>query len=272
MYEHHMARSPQAPARTQPQLPRYPARKSAAGELLIWLLVRLAVGRMFVRVRLHVASSDPRTAAVPIIAVANHPSWWDGYLALLLSRRFGLPRYLMMDAAQLRRYGFFAWAGCFGVERDDPRDVGRAIVYASRLFAAHRNALLWMFPQGEIVPADVRPVVVHRGVAHVIRRATETIPEVSVMPVAWQLIYRGEQHPEVVIRTGEIMQLDRTTGRDVSAVTHKIQCRLTETMDALHYDLVHDDLRAYRVILRGQRGINDRFDRLLNRDRLVPDP
>jgi chlorobactene lauroyltransferase len=253
-------------------MPRYPARKSVLGELLIWLLVRSALRRMFVRVRLSVAPGDPRAACIPLVAVANHPSWWDGYLALLLSRHFGMRRYLMMDAAQLRRYGFFAWAGCFGVAREDPRDVARTVAYASSLLTQDGNSLLWMFPQAEIAPSDRRPVVVHGGAAHVVRRAAESVASVGVMPVAWQLVFRGEQHPEVFIRTGAIISFDRARSRDAAAVSDHIQRGLTETMDALHDELVCENLTEYRVILRGQRGINDRFDGLLHRDRLVADP
>jgi chlorobactene lauroyltransferase len=252
--------------------PRYSARKSAVGELVIWLLVRSSLRRMFVRVRLRVAGDDPRAAGMPLVAVANHPSWWDGYLALLLSRHFGLRRYLMMEAAQLRRYGFFAWAGCFGIERDDPRDVARALTYAASLLTNERPSLLWMFPQASIVPSDRRPVAVQGGAAHIVRRVAGTGGPVEVLPVAWQLVFRGEQHPEVFIRTGAITRFDRGNSRDIAEVSAHIQQTLTETMDALCDDLTNETLQEYRVILRGQRGVNDRFDALLHRHRLVPDP
>jgi chlorobactene lauroyltransferase len=251
--------------------PRFPARKSAVGELLVWLLVRSSLRRMFVRVRLCVAGDDPRAAGMPLVAVANHPSWWDGYLALLLSRHFGLRRYLMMDAAQLRRYGFFAWAGCFGIERDDPREVARAFAYVANLLG-HERPLLWMFPQAAIVPNDRRPVAVHDGAAHIVRRAAGKVGPIGVLPVAWHLVFRGEQHPEVFIRTGAIIRFDRVSSRYAAVISEHIQQGLTETMDALHDDLVNETLHEYRVILRGQRGVNDRFDALLHRDRLVPDP
>ena len=253
-------------------LPRFPARKSAVGELLIWLLVRSSLRRMFVRVRLCVAADDPRSAGIPLVAVANHPSWWDGYLALLLSRHFGLRRYLMMEAAQLRRYGFFAWAGCFGVARDDPRDVARAIAYAANLLGQSEGPLLWMFPQAGIVPHDRRPIAVHGGAAHIVRRVAGSSGPVGVLPVAWQLVFRGEQHPEIFIRTGPIVRFDCGSSRDSDAVSHSIQHHLTETMDALRDDLMREYLDGYRVILRGSGGINDQFDGLFRRTRLVPDP
>lgn len=251
--------------------PRYPARKTPIGELLIWLLARSAMRRMFVRVRLRVAGDDPRGAGLPLLAVANHPSWWDGYIALLLSRHLGLPRYLMMDAAQLRRYGFFAWAGCFGVDRTDPHDVARAVTYAARLLSAGRAPLLWMFPQAEIVPPAVRPVAVQGGAAHILRRATRDAPVVGVLPVAWQLVFRGEQHPEIVIRTGPILRIDRASFADHTEIPARLRTALACVMDALQADLTADDFADYRTIMHGRAGVNDRFDRVLRRNRLVPD-
>jgi hypothetical protein len=132
--------------------------------------------------------------------------------------------------------------------------------------------LLWMFPQAAITPSDRRPVAVHGGAAHIVRRVAGTGGSVGVLPVAWQLVFRGEQHPEIFIRTGAITRFDRGNSRDIAEVSAHIQQTLTETMDALCDDLTNETLQEYRVILRGQRGVNDRFDALLHRHRLVPDP
>ncbi len=113
--------------------PRLTPRKTPPGEFAVWLLARWAMRGMFARVRLRETAGNPRAAGVPLLGLANHPSWWDGYLALLLARHYGLPRYLMMDEPQLRRYGFFRWAGCFSVDRTDPRESARSVAYAAHL-------------------------------------------------------------------------------------------------------------------------------------------
>jgi chlorobactene lauroyltransferase len=257
---------------SQPVAPRYPARKSPWGELLIWALVRTSLRRMFVRVRLRETSGNPRLAGLPLLLIANHPSWWDGYLALLLSRRYGMRRYLLMDAAQLKRYGFFAWAGCFGIERTDARDVARGITYAAALLRQAEPAWLWLFPQAEITPPRARPLSFHGGAAHIVRRATEGGRTVGVLPIAWELVFRGEQHPEIVMLVGDIIPFDEERARDLPSVRACLSDALTAIMDTVGSDIARDDLAAYRTILRGRVGINDRFDRLLRRDRLVADP
>ncbi|MHB8645191.1 MAG: lysophospholipid acyltransferase family protein [Thermomicrobiales bacterium] len=252
--------------------PGYPARKSLWGELLVWALVRSSLRRMFVRVRLREAGEDPRASGVPLLVIASHPSWWDGYLALLLSRHYGARRYLMMDAAQLQRYGFFAWAGCFGVERGDARDVTRAVAYAAALLRQEIPTWVWLFPQAEITPSQTRPLSMQGGAAHILRRATAGGRSIGVLPVAWELVFRGEQHPEVVALVGDIITFDEAGARNLPAVTATLTDALTAVMDRLADDLARNDLTAYRTMLRGSAGVNDRFDRLLRRTRLVADP
>lgn len=225
---------------------------------------------MFVRVRLR-ASADPRAGRVPLLGIANHSSWWDGYLGLVVARHYGLPRFLMMEEAQLRRYPFFAWAGAFSVDRADPREVARGIAYAATLLAEQQSALVWVFPQAEIVPLDALPVVIHPGAAHILRRAVVGGP-VGLLPVAWALVFRGEQHPEAFVRVGAVEVFDAAGARDVSSVVSRMQCLLTREMDALRDDLRTGNVGEYRTVLRGTRGANDRFDRLLRRDRLVHEP
>lgn len=252
--------------------PRYSARKSPWGEFLVWALVRTSLQRMFVRVRLRELRADPRAAGLPLLVIANHPSWWDGYLALLLSRWYGTRRYLMMDAAQLKRYGFFAWAGCFGVERTDARDVARGIAYAADLLRQAMPTWLWLFPQADISPPQARPIAFHAGTAHIIRRATAGGRTVGVLPVAWELVFRGEQHPEIIMLVGDILTFDDAQARDVAQVTTQLTQALTAVMDAVGNDITRDDLAAYRTIVRGRAGVNDWFDWLLRRTRLVADP
>lgn len=252
--------------------PRYRARKRPWGELLVWALVRASLRRMFVRVRLREAGGDPRAADSPLLVIANHPSWWDGYLALLLSRHYGMRRYLMMDAAQLQRYGFFAWAGSFGIGRADARDVARSIAYAANLLRQENRVLLWLFPQGAITASRARPLAFHAGAAHILRRAARGGATVGVLPVAWDLCFRGEQHPEVLVLTGDVIPFNGAGARDLSSVTAHLADALTAVMDALANDIACDDLTAYRTILRGRIGVNDRFDRLLRRSRLVAEP
>lgn len=237
----------------------------------MWLLVSRSLRGMFARVWLRDAG-DPRLAGVPLLGVANHPSWWDGYLAFVTARHFGLRQFMMMDEPQLRRYGFFRWAGAFSVDRADARESVRVVAYAAHLLAAERRPLVWLFPQAEITPADRRPIEAHGGAAHILRRATANGKPVGWFPVAWQYEFRGEQHPEAFIRVGAVQIVTAADSRDTRALTARIAAALTREADALRDDLAADDTGAYRVVLRGANGINDWWDAVLRRRRLVAEP
>lgn len=267
-----MPRPPITELPTKPPItPRLTPQKTPLGELAVWLLIRWSLTHMFARVRLR-EMSDPRAAGVPLLGLANHPSWWDGYLALATARHYHLPRYLMMDEAQLRRYGFFRWAGCFSVDRSDARESARSVAYAAHLLATERQPLVWLFPQAEITPAARRPIEAHGGAAHVLRRATAGGRAIGWLPVAWQYEFRGEQHPEAFVRVGAAEIVNAADTRDARALTARIGAALTREADALRDDLVADDLGAYHVIVRGTSGINDWWDTVLRRRRLVAEP
>src|SRR5262245_14366401 len=145
--------------------PAIPARHNAVMEGLIYrFLVRRSVWSHFERVWLKVEGPLPHPADGPLIVYLNHPAWWDGYMAFILSREVLHGRfrsYLMMEERELRRYRFFAWCGCFSVERENARSAVGSLLYISHILAQRRSRALWIFPQGEIAPNDRRPLAVY---------------------------------------------------------------------------------------------------------------
>jgi hypothetical protein len=65
----------------------------------------------------------PDASAGPLVVYSNHPGWWDPVVYALLARRLlpGFAGYGPIDAAMLRKYGFFERIGIFGIEPDTPR-------------------------------------------------------------------------------------------------------------------------------------------------------
>jgi 1-acyl-sn-glycerol-3-phosphate acyltransferase len=127
-------------------------------------------------------------AAVPpggAIVVANHHSWWDGYLAGLIARRHGRPFGVLVDERTLRRYPFFRRVGALGT---------------AELRAAVRHAAaggwLFVFPEGRLSPPGP-PAPFAPGAATLSRLAGA-----PVLPLAWRVVVRGEQYPEIYVRCG----------------------------------------------------------------------
>ena len=244
--------------------PAIPARHNRLmNELIYWFLVRMAVWSHFDRVWLKVEGPLPHPAEGPLIVYLNHPSWWDGYMCFILNRvvlRDRFTGYLMMDEQELRRYRFFAWCGCFSIDRHNARPATRSVAYIGRLLGERRDRGLWIFPQGEITPNDRRPLTIYSGVAHVVRRAGAA----TLCPVALRYEFRGEQRPEAFIRMGPIHHAGAPI--DTHKLTGEVGQRLTAAVDALRDEVNDGRLEGYRGLLRGWPGVNRVFDAL--RDRL----
>ena len=238
--------------------PSIRARHSRVGDALIyWALVRSAIWSHFAHVWLRVEGPIPTPADGPLIFYLNHPSWWDGYMALVLNRvvlgnRF--QAFCMMDERELRRYRFFTWSGAFSVNRQDARADMGSVAYISRLLAARRDRALAIFPQGEITPNDRRPLMMFSGLAHVARRAGGA----TLWPVALRYEFRGEQRPEAFIRAGPAHHAPATS--DTRALTADAGARLTAACDALRNEANGEQLECYRVLLRGRPGPDKIFD------------
>jgi 1-acyl-sn-glycerol-3-phosphate acyltransferase len=241
---------------------RLPARKTPPIEAMIYrTLVRPALRRTFHRVALHGYESRPRPE-LPTLVYGSHPSWWDGYMAFLMSREvWRCESYLMMEEPQLRRYGFFRYCGAFSVDRHDPREGMRAVRYAADLLRGSRR-VVWIFPQGEIVPNDRRPLVTFSGAAHVAKRAAP----VCCVPMALRFEFGGEQRPEALIRLGEPHVV--AAAADARALHHEMDQRLLNEMDALRDDVLSGATAGYRTILKGRESVNVVWDRV--RGRLMP--
>jgi 1-acyl-sn-glycerol-3-phosphate acyltransferase len=86
---------------------------------------------------------------LPILLIANHSSWWDGFWALYLNIKvFKRKFHFMMLEEQLRKYWYFNYAGGFSVKKKS-RSVLETLHYTSSLLA-DKNNLVLLFPQGEI--------------------------------------------------------------------------------------------------------------------------
>jgi 1-acyl-sn-glycerol-3-phosphate acyltransferase len=240
--------------------PSIPARHSRAGETLIyWALVRSAIWSHFARVWLRHEGPIPTAANGPLIIYLNHPSWWDGYMALVLNRlvlgnRF--QGFCMMDEHELRRYRFFTWLGAFSVNRRDARSAAGSVAYIGRLLAVRPDRALVIFPQGEITPNDRRPLGMFSGMARVAKLAGGA----TLWPVALRYEFRGLQRPEAFMRAGPAYYAP--AGSDIRALTTEAGARLTAACDALRDELNNEQLGEYRVLLRGRPGPDVLFDEL----------
>lgn len=103
----------------------------------------------------------------PILLIANHVSWWDGFWAMylklkILKRKF----YFMMREDQLLKFRFFNYTGAFSVNKKS-REMVESLQYASSLLENSQNMLL-IYPQGKIHSLYDADVVFEQGIERIL--------------------------------------------------------------------------------------------------------
>jgi chlorobactene lauroyltransferase len=247
------------------------ARKHPLINRLIYLtLIKLPLRMSFHRVYLRQATAAPGLDSPPIIMFSNHSAWWDAHLAMVLNEEcWHTDGYVMVEDTQLSRYRFFRWCGAFSVNRRDPRSAMESMIYAvQRLTEAPRRSLL-IFPQGEILANDIRPLVFYQGAGRIASKVAAQAGICALYPIALRYEFIGEQKPDAFISVGPpliIRRDDPTWSRDSSRpldarlITQSMERALTEELDRLRADVIAYRLSLFTPIINGMWSINRIWD------------
>lgn len=137
---------------------------------------------------------DIKDTGLPILVIANHISWWDGFwIAYLNETRFHRKFHFMMLEEQLRKYWFFNYAGGFSV-RKGSRTVVETLHYTSELLK-NRGNLVLVFPQGEIQSMHNQHFVFEKGIDRVLQNKHD----VQVIMVASMVDYLSQKKPSLTM-------------------------------------------------------------------------
>ena len=195
----------------------------------------------------------------PTIALINHSAWWDPILTIYLSHDlFRRDGYGLMQGAQLLKYPFFRRLGCFGASTDSVEDVRGIALYAARTLRGGAGRTLWIFPQGELLPAHA-PLRFRSGAARIAR----AVPEAPLIPVAVRYAFRGDQRAECFVRVGEAVRTDPS--ERAASLTRRLEQRLRHELEVLDADLERPGVTQYRLVLDGARSLSTFYDRTLGR-------
>lgn len=185
----------------------------------------------------------PRDDA-PLLAYANHSSFWDGFIAHQLCRATGRRPFCAMEERNLRRYPFLARLGAFSIRRHDGLSALETFRYARALLQVPRN-VVFIFPEGELAPFGSRPLRLERGVEVLAR-----ISQVRCLPLAFRCTVLEHELPDVFIEVGEahppaaLSELDRRLGVLVDRVA-----RVTS-------------VEEFAPLVRGRAGVAQRWSAL----------
>ncbi|MEY4530643.1 MAG: hypothetical protein RLZZ156_1364 [Deinococcota bacterium] len=187
----------------------------------------------------------------------THISFWDGYLGVQLAQHLKLEYRVMMLEDNLRKYSFLRFAGAFGIDRGNTRGALESLRYATTELQNTPPRAMLMFPSGEIGSPHLRPIPFESGVASLANLAAKE-QDLMVCALAIRLEYGTQAKPVAYLRLGKprIVQV----GEKTSQLTALLQDDLEREANALHQDLLENNLGAYEVILRGGSSIPEIWD------------
>jgi 1-acyl-sn-glycerol-3-phosphate acyltransferase len=102
-----------------------------------------------------------------ILLLANHFSWWDGFLMYHLNHQLlGKKFHVMILEDTARQVSFFKYMGAFSVNKNS-KDMMASLDYAAGLLNDPQNMVL-IFPQGKLYSNFTGQVIFQKGLKKII--------------------------------------------------------------------------------------------------------
>lgn len=97
-----------------------------------------------------------------ILLLANHFSWWDGFLLFQINRLYFRKKFhVMITEENYRKVWFLKYLGSFSVKKNS-RSIIDTLEYAGSLLNDPQNLVL-IFPQGKLFSGHVEQVQFQKG-------------------------------------------------------------------------------------------------------------
>jgi len=228
--------------------------------LVAWFAryLRRYFARNFDAIRVSGHESLEEIGSGPLVIYANHPSWWDPILFLLLSREFFPDRiaYGPMDADALEKYRILARLGIFGVEQGSRAGAIRFLNTGEAVLRRPDTAL-WITAEGEFTDPRQRPVLLRPGLSHLIRR----VGTVTAIPLAVEYTFWNERLPEVLVGFGDPVAFSIGDQKKPTIdITKRLEQGLEAAMDCLEAKASSRDAAAFSTLLLGRIGVGGIYD------------
>lgn len=135
----------------------------------------------------------------PILIIANHISWWDGFWVVyfrekIVKRRF----YFMMLEEELKKNIFLKYAGGYSINKKS-RTIVETIRYTQELLQDDHNMVL-MFPQGRIESLYKDSIHFEKGIHSILEKA----PQCRIIFIANFINFCSRRKPTLFLYFNEM--------------------------------------------------------------------
>lgn len=133
-------------------------------------------------------------ARQPMLFAANHVSWWDALLLVVLDEALGGLGWAVMDSQNLRTLPFLGWIGALPLDRSSHESSHQCLQRCADLLDRPGRGI-WIFPQGRQRPAHLRPLDLKHGL-----EAMHDRNPVDVIAVSFDYVFLERDRPAAVVR------------------------------------------------------------------------
>ena len=184
----------------------------------------------------------------PLIIYANHSSWWDPMISVMLAWKLMPTRqhFAPMDATALNRYAMLKRIGIFPVEMNSAR--GAAQFLRTSLTVLAEGGVLWITPQGRFADNRERPLHFKSGLAALAARVPGGC---TLLPLAIEYPFWDERLPEALLHFGTPIQISTGTAEEIEP---HLKRALLETMEALQEKSIARNPAAFTILQQGSAG------------------
>lgn len=107
-----------------------------------------------------------------ILLLANHFSWWDGFMIFWINRlHFKKEFHVMVTEENYNKVWFLRYLGAFPVSRQ-PKKMMWSLEHAGRLLDDSRNLVL-IFPQGKLHSNHIKEIAFEKGLINLINSSAK---------------------------------------------------------------------------------------------------
>jgi 1-acyl-sn-glycerol-3-phosphate acyltransferase len=150
------------------------------------------------------AEADRTPNSRPLLLVANHMGWWDGFVLMRVQKKIRprAPIYTIMLETELRKNPWFWPLGALGIQPGSTASLRALYRRLDRLRGT--DAVVAFFPQGRILPFARRPLDFREGALAIARK----LAPVTILPVALTAEYGSHPRPTLQARVGAPLEFD----------------------------------------------------------------
>lgn len=203
--------------------------------------------------RQHIIASD-----VPVIIYANHASWWDPILAVLLHEHlFSKTRgfFAPIDAEALKNYDVLRKLGFYPISLDS--FAGAAdFLRASKAILNNKRSAIWLTPEGQFADVRKRDLPLMPGLAHLFG----SVERVVAIPLAIEYVFWNEAKPYMLMRLDTPIDSADMKGLNKAAIQELLFERLRDNQRKLETLVIQRSLQPFKQVQRSAAGPKSVYD------------